>query len=63
MYFTAEDKVKESTTTTLARVRPVVMIHGAATSSKVYDGLTSRMVAHFRSIRLDLRGLGRERPG
>ncbi|MHB8221000.1 MAG: alpha/beta fold hydrolase [Acidimicrobiales bacterium] len=38
---------------------PVVMIHGAATSSKVYDGITSRMVARFRCIRLDLRGLGR----
>jgi pimeloyl-ACP methyl ester carboxylesterase len=35
-----------------------MMIHGAATSSKVYDGLASRLVAQFRSIRLDLRGLG-----
>ena len=38
---------------------PVVMVHGAATSSKVYDGLASCMVARFRCIRLDLRGLGR----
>ena len=35
-----------------------MMIHGAATSSKVYDGLASRLVARFRCIRLDLRGLG-----
>jgi len=38
---------------------PVVMIHGAATSAKTYDGLVSRLVARFRCIRLDLRGLGR----
>jgi pimeloyl-ACP methyl ester carboxylesterase len=38
---------------------PVVMVHGAATSAKTYDGLTSRLVARFRCIRLDLRGLGR----
>jgi|GEM_PF-1891103 len=38
---------------------PVLMLHGAATSAKVYDGLTSRLVARFRCIRLDLRGLGR----
>lgn len=38
---------------------PVVMVHGAATSAKVYDGLTSRMVGRFRCIRFDLRGLGR----
>lgn len=38
---------------------PVVFLHGAATSSKVYDGLTSRMVARFRCITMDLRGLGR----
>lgn len=38
---------------------PVVMVHGAATSSRVYDGLASRLVARFRCIRLDLRGLGR----
>jgi pimeloyl-ACP methyl ester carboxylesterase len=38
---------------------PVVMVHGAATSAKTYDALTSRMVGRFRCIRLDLRGLGR----
>jgi pimeloyl-ACP methyl ester carboxylesterase len=37
----------------------VVMIHGAATSSRTYDGLVSRLAADFRCIRLDLRGLGR----
>src|SRR5258708_40159048 len=58
MYFTAEEKVQIYYDDVGSGV-PVVMIHGAATSSKVYDGLTSRMVAQFRSIRLDLRGLGR----
>jgi pimeloyl-ACP methyl ester carboxylesterase len=58
MYFTAEEKV-QIYYDDLGSGAPVVMIHGAATSSKVYDGLTSRMVAQFRSIRLDLRGLGR----
>jgi pimeloyl-ACP methyl ester carboxylesterase len=38
---------------------PVVLLHGAATSSKTYDGLVSRMLARFRCIRTDLRGLGR----
>lgn len=37
----------------------VVMVHGAATSAKTYDGLASRLVSRFRCIRLDLRGLGR----
>ncbi len=58
MYFTAEEKV-QIYYDDVGSGAPVVMIHGAATSSKVYDGLTSRMVAQFRCIRLDLRGLGR----
>lgn len=58
MYFTAEEKV-QIYYDDLGSGAPVIMIHGAATSSKVYDGLTSRMVAGFRCIRLDLRGLGR----
>jgi len=58
MYFTAEEKV-QIYFDDVGSGAPVVMIHGAATSSKVYDGLASRMVAQFRCIRLDLRGLGR----
>lgn len=58
MYFTAEKKV-QIFYDDVGSGAPVVMLHGAATSSKVYDGLSSRMVAHFRCIRLDLRGLGR----
>src|SRR5258708_16082504 len=58
MYFTAEEKV-QIYYDDVGSGAPVIMIHGAATSSKVYDGLTSRMAAQFRSIRLDLRGLGR----
>jgi pimeloyl-ACP methyl ester carboxylesterase len=58
MYLTAEDKV-QIYYDDLGSGAPVMMIHGAATSSKVYDGLVSRMVAQFRCIRLDLRGLGR----
>ncbi|HTC23701.1 MAG TPA: alpha/beta hydrolase [Gemmatimonadales bacterium] len=58
MYFTAEEKV-QIYYEDVGSGAPVVMIHGAATSSKVYDGLASRMVAQFRCIRLDLRGLGR----
>lgn len=38
---------------------PVVIVHGAASSSKAYDALATRMVERFRCIRLDLRGLGR----
>lgn len=57
MYFTAEDKVRIYYDDSGSGA-PVVMIHGAATSGKVYDGLTSCMVAQFRCIRLDLRGLG-----
>ena len=37
----------------------VVMVHGAATSARTYDGLVSRLAADFRCVRLDLRGLGR----
>ena len=37
----------------------VVMLHGAATSSRTYDGLVSRMAAGFRCVTMDLRGLGR----
>jgi pimeloyl-ACP methyl ester carboxylesterase len=63
MYFTAEDKVRIYYDD-VGSGAPVMMIHGAATSSKVYDGLASRLVAQFRSIRLDLRGLGQsERVG
>jgi pimeloyl-ACP methyl ester carboxylesterase len=58
MHFTAADNVKIYYDD-VGSGAPVVMIHGAATSSKVYDGLTSRLVAQFRCIRLDLRGLGR----
>jgi pimeloyl-ACP methyl ester carboxylesterase len=58
MYFTANEKV-QIYYEDQGSGAPVIMIHGAATSSKVYDGLTSRMVARFRCIRLDLRGLGR----
>ena len=58
MYFTAEEKIQVYYDD-VGSGAPVVMIHGAATSSKVYDGLTSRLVAQFRCIRLDLRGLGR----
>ena len=57
MYLTAEDKVRVYYDDVGSGV-PVMMIHGAATSSKVYDGLVSRLVARFRCIRLDLRGLG-----
>lgn len=57
MYFTAADNI-QIYYDDVGSGPPVVMIHGAATSSKVYDGLTSRLVARFRSIRLDLRGLG-----
>jgi pimeloyl-ACP methyl ester carboxylesterase len=58
MYFTAEQGVRIYYDD-VGSGAPVVMIHGAATSGMVYDGLTSRMVARFRCIRLDLRGLGR----
>lgn len=58
MYFTAADKT-EIYYDDVGSGAPVVMVHGAATSSKVYDGLASAMVARFRCIRLDLRGLGR----
>lgn len=58
MYFSAKDGVRIHFEDT-GSGPPVVMVHGAATSAKVYDGLTSRMVARFRCIRLDLRGLGR----
>lgn len=58
MYFTTEDKVRIYYDDAGSGA-PVVMIHGAATSGKTYDGLVSRMVAQFRCIRLDLRGLGR----
>lgn len=58
MYFTTEDKVRIYYDDAGSGA-PVVMIHGAATSGQVYDGLVSRMVAQFRCIRLDLRGLGR----
>jgi pimeloyl-ACP methyl ester carboxylesterase len=58
MYFTASQNV-QIYYEDVGSGAPVVMIHGAATSSKVYDGLASRMVAQFRCIRLDLRGLGR----
>jgi pimeloyl-ACP methyl ester carboxylesterase len=58
MYFNAKDGVKIYFEDT-GSGPPVVMVHGAATSAKVYDGLISRMVARFRCIRLDLRGLGR----
>ena len=58
MYFNAKDGVRIHFEDT-GSGPPVVMVHGAATSAKVYDGLTSRMVARFRCIRFDLRGLGR----
>jgi pimeloyl-ACP methyl ester carboxylesterase len=58
MYFTVEEKI-QIYYDDLGSGAPVIMIHGAATSGKVYDGLASRMVARFRCIRLDLRGLGR----
>jgi pimeloyl-ACP methyl ester carboxylesterase len=58
MYFTAEEKI-QIYYDDLGSGAPVIMIHGAATSGKVYDGLASRLVARFRCIRLDLRGLGR----
>jgi len=57
MYLTAEDDVRIYYDDAGSGA-PVLMIHGAATSSKVYDGLASRLVARFRCIRLDLRGLG-----
>jgi len=57
MYLTAEDQVRIYYDDAGSGA-PVLMIHGAATSSKVYDGLASRLVARFRCIRLDLRGLG-----
>ena len=57
MYLMAEDKVRIYYDD-VGSGAPVMMIHGAATSSKVYDGLASRLVARFRCIRLDLRGLG-----
>lgn len=58
MYFTTNDKVQLYYDDVGAGA-PVLMVHGAATSGKTYDGLTSRMVAEFRCIRIDLRGLGR----
>lgn len=57
MFLTAGDKVRIYYDD-VGSGAPVMMIHGAATSSKVYDGLASRLVAKFRCIRLDLRGLG-----
>jgi len=58
VYFNAKDGVRIYFEDT-GSGPPVVMLHGAATSHKTYDGLTSRLVARFRCIRLDLRGLGR----
>lgn len=58
MYLMAEDGVKIYYDDVGAGA-PVVMVHGAATSGKVYDGLVSQLVAKFRCIRLDLRGQGR----
>jgi pimeloyl-ACP methyl ester carboxylesterase len=58
MYFDAKDGVKIFFEDT-GSGPPVVMLHGAATSHKTYDGLTSMLVARFRCIRMDLRGLGR----
>jgi pimeloyl-ACP methyl ester carboxylesterase len=58
MYFNAKDGVRIHYEDT-GSGPPVVMVHGAATSAKTYDGLVSRMAARFRCIRLDLRGLGR----
>lgn len=58
MYFDAKDGIRIYFEET-GSGPPVMMVHGAATSGKIYDGLVSRMVARFRCIRLDLRGLGR----
>lgn len=58
MYFDAKDGVKIYYDDA-GSGPPVVMVHGAATSAKTYDGLASRLVARFRCIRFDLRGLGR----